>query len=96
MLGGSNLGQSQQLALAAAPKSLKAVIPQDANPNFYYQNFTNGACSLPDMPGFQESLKPGAPVDEDIDGSMAEAAAKDHSRNLGFLKQYLPNMYRNG
>lgn len=94
MLGGSNLGQSQQLALAAAPKSLKAVIPQDANPNFYYQNFTNGACSLPDMPGFQESLKPGAPVDEDIDGSMAEAAAKDHSRNLGFLKQYLPNMYR--
>jgi putative CocE/NonD family hydrolase len=95
MLGGSNLGQSQQLALAAAPKSLKAVIPQDANPNFYYQNYTNGASSVPDRPGFQESVKPGVPVDEDKDGSMAEAAANEHSRNMGFLKQYLPNMYRN-
>lgn len=92
--GGSVKGFVQDLIAGAQPKGLKAVIPCDCNIDFYYQDFPNGASRhlVSGSEGAQGVL--GVPVDEDIDGSMAQAAWEEHRANLGFLQQYVPNMRR--
>jgi len=95
--GGSNLGGFQQIVAAQNPKALKAVVPCDCNANFYYQNFPNGASCLPVMPRHHDSkAQIGTPVDDDPapDYPMATEACEQHARNLGFLEQYVPNMFR--
>ncbi|MBR3059533.1 MAG: CocE/NonD family hydrolase [Oscillospiraceae bacterium] len=95
--GGSNKGQSQQLMLTRQPKRLFAAAPCDCNPDFYYQNFTNGASSLPRRPGHHASAEEiGTPVDEDPapEYPLAHEALACHRMNLGFLEQHVPNMFR--
>ena len=95
--GGSNKGQSQQLMLTRQPKRLFASAPCDCNPDFYYQNFCNGASSLPRRPGHHASAENiGTPVDEDPapDYPLAHEALECHRMNLGFLEQHVPNMFR--
>jgi putative CocE/NonD family hydrolase len=95
--GGSNKGQSQQLMLARQPERLFAAAPCDCNPDFYYQNFTNGASALPRMPGHHAAVESiGTPVDEDPapDHPLAHEALACHKLNLGFLEQHVPNMFR--
>ena len=95
--GGSNKGQSQQLMLTRQPKRLFAAVPCDCNPDFYYQNFTNGASALPRRPGHHASGEAiGTPVDDDPapDYPQAHEALECHRMNLGFLEQHMPNMFR--
>ena len=95
--GGSNKGQSQQLMLTRQPKRLFASAPCDCNPDFYYQNFCNGASSVPRRPGHHASgEKIGTPVDEDPapEYPLAHEALDCHRMNLGFLEQHVPNMFR--
>lgn len=94
MLGGSNFGFIQDLTAAERPRPLKAVIPCDCHPDFYYQDYPNGASRHIDfLPGMGEE-SPATPVDEDKDGRMLAQAAKEHETNLGFLGQYFANMHR--
>ena len=94
MFGGSNKGNIQQQTASCAPKSLKIIIPNDCNADFYYQNYPNGASSLPLFEGIMPEPKAGTPVDEDTDGRLAELARTEHRDNKGFLGQYRPNMER--
>ena len=97
MFGGSNCGMIQLLTASEAPEHLKAIIPNDNNPDFYYQNYPNGASALPHMPGNHSIASLEAdPVDDDPapDYPMAVQALKNHEKNGGFLSQYSPNMRR--
>lgn len=94
MLGGSNFGFIQDLTAAERPAPLKAVIPCDCHPDFYYQDYPNGASRHIDfLPGMGKE-PPAVPVDEDENGRMLEQAKKEHETNLGFLGQYFANMHR--
>lgn len=94
MLGGSNYGFIQDLTAAERPEPLRAVIPCDCHPDFYYQDYPNGASRHIDaIHGAVPELS-GSPVDEDPDGILLAEARKDHVTNLGFLGQYFPNMHR--
>ena len=96
MFGGSNCGFIQDLTVAELPAPLKAVIPCDCHPDFYFQNYPNGASRhIEFISGVQEFEEPlGDPVDEDTDGSLAALAQEDHKKNLPFLGQFFPNMRR--
>ena len=96
MFGGSNKGHIQQLVLGETPERLYAAVPGDCHVDFYYQNFPNGVSAVPTRARPAGETKPGTPVDEDPapDFPMAKEAAEQHSRNLGFLEQHKPNMFR--
>lgn len=95
MLGGSNNGFIQDLTAAENPAPLRAVIPCDCHPDFYYQDYPNGASRhINFVGGAGPEPVHGTPVDEDTDGSLLELAEKDHASNLGFLGQYMENMHR--
>ena len=97
MFGGSNCGMIQLMTAAEEPECLKAIIPNDNNPDFYYQNFPNGASALPHLPDVHKSASFDiAPVDEDPepDFPIAAEAKKAHVHNGIFLSQYKPNMFR--
>lgn len=96
MYGGSNVGSSQHLAAMNLPKALRCIIPCDCSADFYYQNYPNGVSILPvksEKRTLQEP-RPGTPVDDDPDGSMALEAMKGHRFNMGFLEQYTNDMHR--
>lgn len=94
MLGGSNNGFIQDLTAAERPAPLKAVIPCDCHPDFYYQDYPNGASRhIEGLPGTDQEPE-GIPVDADTDGRLAAEAKKEHASNLGFLGQYMANMHR--
>ena len=94
--GGSNYGMSQDVTLIEQPESLYASIPCDNSMDFYDQDFPNGVSALPNMPAGHHEVPIGVPVDEDPapDYPMAHEAQKIHARNLPFLAQHIPNMYR--
>ena len=95
--GGSNHGMVQEITMLEQPEELMASIPCDCSMDFYDQDFPNGASALPDMPkNHHQEIPMGDPVDEDPapDYPMAHEAAKCHERNLPFLAQHFPNMYR--
>ncbi len=97
MFGGSNCGMTQLLAAAEKPVHLKAIIPNDNNPDFYYQNFPNGASALPYLPDVhRDSATDIAPVDSDPapDFPLAAEAAEAHTKNKLFLSQYEQNMFQ--
>ena len=87
--GGSNRGLIQFASAVAKPepgKTLKAITPVVANPDFYYQDYPNGVSALPRkkrLSGSQtaekkltkkEVLERVVPVDGDPDGDMAYEA----------------------
>lgn len=94
MLGGSNFGFIQDLTAAERPGPLKAVIPCDCHPDFYYQDYPNGASRHIDFLPGMEKEPPAVPVDEDEQGRMLAEAEREHKSNLGFLGQYFANMHR--
>ncbi len=94
--GGSNYGMSQEVTLIEQPENLFAAIPCDNSMDFYDQNFPNGVSALPNMGGGHHQTPIGDPVDEDPtpDFPMAHKALGSHDRNLPFLAQHFPNMWR--
>lgn len=94
--GGSNYGMSQEVALVQQPKGLYAALPCDNSMDFYDQNFPNGVSAVPNMSGGHHQTPLGDPVDEDPapDYPLANEALRAHDRNLPFLAQHLPNMWR--
>ena len=94
MYGGSNMGASQQYAVLNQPEHLRCVIPCDCSADFYYQNYPNGVSIMPEVKRPKMPPMPGAPVDDDADGSQAKAAMECHNLNLGFLEQYDTDMHR--
>ena len=96
MFGGSNYGMSQEMALIRQPEALRAVIPCDCSSDFYDQDYPNGVSAIPEFHGDPNAgERPhAAPVDDDPDGSLRDQAEADHARNLPFLAQHRPNMYR--
>lgn len=94
MLGGSNNGFIQDLTAAERPAPLRAVIPCDCHPDFYYQDYPNGASRHIEFIHGAPPEPAGTPVDADTDKTLLEEAQRDHVTNLGFLGQYFPNMHR--
>ncbi len=100
-VGCSNQGGWQYVVLAEAPKHLVAIAPECASPMFFDDMISqNGVSSFAagDRPAYAgecgPATPPGAPVDEDLDGSLARAAAEERRCNAPFLGQYTANMHR--
>jgi len=94
--GGSNYGMSQEITLIEQPERLFAAIPCDNSMDFYDQDFPNGVSAIPNMGGGHHETPLGDPVDDDPapDYPMAHEALRSHERNLPFLAQHYPNMWR--
>lgn len=102
MLGVSAQGISQWLAAGAAPKALKAIVPQMAMFDLFSFTYPGGIFrneflkSWADKLSYLDNVKPPVPVDEDKDGSMVKAAVAEHAKNVSVYQSSQEVPYRDG
>ncbi len=100
MLGVSAQGISQFLAAGAAPKALKAIVPQMAMFDLYSFAYPGGIYRYEFLKSWAENLysldnvKAPVPVDEDTDGSMLKAAVAEHAKNVSVYSTSQNVLYR--
>ncbi|MCM1440584.1 MAG: CocE/NonD family hydrolase, partial [Roseburia sp.] len=110
MEGGSNRGLIQWATATTAPEGLKAISPIVNNPDFYYQDYRNGASCVPSgrplsgtnldaqaKPYDEWIQKPGVTfVDDDPEGRTAYQAYVYYTEHNMPFTQYLlaPNLNR--
>lgn len=77
MAGGSNQGLTQFRAAAAMPPHLKAIAPTSPPVDWAVMGSINGVTANP-FAEWQEATVGSAPVDEDLNGNLLEAASMEH------------------
>jgi putative CocE/NonD family hydrolase len=100
MTGGSYLGATQLMAASTRPPHLKALFPIVPPFDLYDVGYHNGVYfrdlikTWNDLTIELDTKLPAAPVDEDRDGAMLEAALKEHLGNRPTIDLFPPRIFR--
>jgi uncharacterized protein len=98
MYGRSYLGVNQYMAASKAPPHLKAIFPEMAEFDHYSLTYPGGVFHDEFFRQWGNKVKKlntgGSPVTEDLDGSLLQAALKDHAGNLDVFDMFSPLPYR--
>jgi putative CocE/NonD family hydrolase len=90
MFGASFMGDAQLMAASLAPPHLKAIVPQAAPFDRYFEYYPGGvfmdqaAAEWSRVTREMDTVQPAAPVDEDRDGAMLAQAMAEHQANVDF------------